>query len=137
MTLSSLELNWLCKDKDISLPSIVFAAMDGCGGFYAHPEKDEYYFDGTYYDREKGLLFIDDTNDDTFVINTIAHEWRHHWQFMKGFNFDHKSLNRGLEYKDMIIDFFNSSWTEMDTLLFSIEMYPDDGALEWYEWLIK
>jgi len=137
MILPSLELNWLRKDKDIFLPKIVFATMDGCGGFYAHPEENEYYFNGTYYDRVKGILFIDDTNDDSFVVNTIAHEWRHHWQFVSGFGFDHVELNCGLEYKDMIIDFFKSSWTEMDVLLFSLEMYLGDEALEWYEWLIR
>lgn len=137
MTLPSLELNWLCKDKDISLPRIVFAEMKNCGGFYVPPEKDEYYFNGTYYEREKGILFIGDTNDDSFVINAIAHEWRHHWQFVSGFDFDHAELNCDLEYKDIIIDYFKSSWTEMDALLFSLEMYPDNEALEWYEWLIE
>lgn len=136
MILPSLELNWLRTEKDILMPSIVFEDIF-VGGCYCSPKEDEAYINGKYYPLDNGILVISENYTDDFVINAIAHEWRHHWQWWHGIEDDYKGLNQNLPYKKMIVKYFSESSTEMDALLFSNKMYPCDDTLEWYEWLVK
>lgn len=129
----SLELNWLRKDKDISLPSIT---IEQCGfsGMYFSPQKDEHLINNTYYPLDKGLIVL---NIDDADGGTIAHEWRHHWQFWNGWKYDSIEFDYTREYRKEIIKYFTNSNSEIDAFLFELNKYPNEYILEWYEWLNK
>ena len=134
-----LELNWLAKkNKDISLPFVMFDNLP-YGGFYCAPERGEILINEKYYPLDKGLIGIDIGEEDNFVINTIAHEWRHHWQVMNGWELDSIGWNfdNDKPYEQKIIKYFRSSRSEMDALRYSNKILPCDTTLQWYDWLLQ
>jgi len=134
--LPSLELNWLRKDKDIPMPLILFEKIS-VGGYYCRPAKTEWYLNGKHYPLDNGLLVVNIETEYDFIVNGIAHEWRHHWQWWMGVTSDCPGWNGGGSYKKNIMQYFLCSRTEMDALLFSNKMYPSNDTLEWYDWLVK
>jgi hypothetical protein len=133
-----IELNWLRRgNKEIPLPDIIFEKIELGSGLYYKPEKSEIAIEGRFYDLSNGLIVISPIMDSPFTANTIAHEWRHHWQFISGIKSNPWSWNFGSNYKDNIINFFNSSSTEMDAFNFALNKAPDDTSLLWKDWLVK
>ncbi len=122
---SSMELNWIRKfDKSLINPTVVFSSLKWASGLYYHPEKDEICIDGKFYHLGCGLIEVSNFNNETAkeTAGTIAHEWRHHWQYFNlpkekvGFEWP-KSYNE-LEYNEMIVKYFTLNPLEMDALRF-------------------
>jgi len=139
MKSSCLELNWLAKaDKYILLPPVVFADILE-GGYFLFPKKEEVLIDDKYYPADRGLIIISEINSEK-IEATIAHEWRHLWQYYQWGKPEMKSQwneESSRSYRKSVIDFFTSDPSEYDALLFELKKAPDDLAREWYEWIIK
>lgn len=136
---SYLELNWLAKaDKDILLPIVVFADIQ-YEGYLCKPEKKEVLIDGRYYSLNRGIIVMNDMQNDDDIPATLAHEWRHLWQFYNSFVYDGKDWNTNdkISYRKRIIEFFTTSYHEYDALLFELNKSPYDLNREWHEWIIK
>ena len=128
----SLELNWLPKPKQLSIPDICIVDDYDYSGCYYHPQWNEAVLDDKCVSLENGLIVIRiDTSP-----STIAHEFRHHLQYMRGFDFGVQEWDFNKPFKDAIIEYYSESFTEMDALLFECKHYPDDDNMEWIEWLI-
>ena len=138
-TSSYLELNWLARaDKYILLPPVIFADIPS-GGFFHFPRKIEVLIDDKYYPADRGLIVISEIHSE-HIEASIAHEWRHLWQYYQRGEHILKSqwnLESPLSYKEQIIGFFLSDPFEYDALLFQLKKAPDDVARQWYEWIIK
>lgn len=134
--LPSLELNWLNYPKDVSIPDIVTVGVNDIdyGGCYFEPEYNAVSVADRSFSLERGLLLVREDNYES----TVVHEFRHHLQRVH-FGVEPDVLNWKTEgnYKDSIIEYFSSSLTEMDALLYEVTHYPDDVNLQWYEWLVK
>ena len=124
--IASLELNWLSRsEKSLILPVVVFTEkVTSYGGMYHTPRKGEVLIQEKYYPLDKGLIEISTHfNDDA---NSIAHEFRHHWQFLNGwklqdgipwdFSFSPENYERNIKL------YFTSSKSEMDAFLFQCKM---------------
>ena len=122
-------------DKSIILPPVVITENDTAGGWYVEPEKAEIVIDGRYYPLDRGLIAISSAQES--MDNTLAHEYRHHWQYMNGFALDSIGWNISGTYKEKIIKYFTKSRSEMDAFLFAMAYEAGDSILEWQEWLIK
>lgn len=129
--LCSLELNWLKKfDKSLSIPRIAFVTdFEEASGMYFEPEDAEELINGIYYPLDKGLLIVrTDLPDSKAPIDTLAHEWRHHWQ---RYNFgttyyDGYPWNASIAYDDALIEYYTKSYCEYDALTFANKVYPCD-----------
>ncbi|GAH39444.1 unnamed protein product [marine sediment metagenome] len=138
-TSSYLELHWLAKaDKYILLPPVIFADIP-YGGYFRLPEKKEVVIDDKFYPADRGLIVISE-NYSSHVESSIAHEWRHLWQYYKRGKpkwIATWNLKSPFSYKNQIVIFFMSDPSEYDALLFQLKKAPDDVARQWYEWIIK
>ena len=120
--MKSLELNWIRNvDKSLVIPEVVFSSISWCGGRYHQPRKDEKYIDGRYYDLSFGLIEISSAYPET-IEETLAHEWRHHWQCCHGwefeYSFDWPETFDAEKYDDMIVRYFTENNHEMDAVKF-------------------
>ena len=127
----SLELNWLPKDKDVSIPDIFIVNNYDYSGCYFSPEWNEAVLDDICVSLENGLIVI---KSDTSP-STIAHEFRHHLQYVNGFDLGIVEWSFNKPYKDAIKEYYTNSITEMDALLYECTLYPDDNNVQCLEWL--
>ena len=136
---SYLELHWLAKaDKYILMPPVIFADI-AYGGYFRFPDKKEVLVGDKYYPVDRGLIVISETHSEQFK-SSIAHEWRHLWQYYQRGEPKSTSqwnLKSSSSYRKQIVDFFISDPSEYDALLFQLKKAPDDVARQWYEWIIK
>lgn len=81
-----MSLEWLTKEhKSIPKPKVVMEYYHKYGGFYVPPDRKEYWIgDKVYYPREtNGLIFVNGKyGDSQSIASTLAHEYRHHHQFL-------------------------------------------------------
>lgn len=129
------------QDKSLVVPEIIVKTLDfRCGGYYEEPDKDGSILDdnGKEISTRKGALVIarEYCYDENFMLNSIAHEWRHHWQrFNTKWASEFPRFKEGKSYRQNIISFFSSSSLEMDALMFSQKIAPCDSVKEWISWL--
>ena len=134
---SSLELNWLSSvDKQYSIPKVVFTTGGENSGVYYQSEPLEYLIGQIYVPFDTGVIVVE--GDDTISIaNTLAHEWRHHWQRHNGFKWKPKSWNdmyaRVGTYEKAIREYYHTQWWEMDALMFSARHGNDVYTEYWME----
>lgn len=122
----SLELNWLPNSmlKGLTLPEIRFIEVENASGSYTPP-----------YKKNKPLITISTLWPED-IHETIAHEFRHHWQLYNVLGeFPDWPWGRGTDYKESIIDYFTGAWHEWDALQFSLKVAPTDVTLLWKEWI--
>lgn len=118
---SSLHLNWVSrKSKQTITPKVAYIeGHEEYGGFYVEPSYYPYIYEGIEIPCEKGIIFAVD--DDTCRA-TIAHEWRHHWQKLNGWDLNYSKYNYVFSDPDIydreIIRFFTDNDFEMDALMF-------------------
>jgi hypothetical protein len=137
--LVSLETRWLHAEKWLPLPAIVIASqvyLDtlNCEGMWCPPnESIEYVVEGRCYEASQGLIILADNACD----GTLAHEFRHHWQYWRGFPPDTSAgIDPTLPRKEAIVQYFSNSRTEMDALLYEARKAPKhNSAVEWIEWI--
>lgn len=123
--MKSLELNWIRKfDKSLSMPEVVYSSIDWAGGQYFHPEENEICIDGKYYNISRGLIEISVSNNVSSkeISSTIAHEWRHHWQYFnlpyEKNKFKWPQTYDDQKYNKLITNYFLLNPLEMDALQF-------------------
>ena len=96
----SIELNWLWrKDKWVILPDIKFVSSDSDdGSYYLHPNR--YLIDniGNEHYSKHGLICIMPNSCGVAVDAVIAHEWEHHLQFHRGFDFSTADASVDMEW---------------------------------------
>jgi len=135
-----IELNWLRKgNKEIPLPEIVFDIIVDFGACHWPRQNDEVMVGNRFYDlTDRGLIVINQkySDDGGWVLNSIAHEWRHACQKFHG-HILHSIFPREGDYKENTIWYFKSHWWEMDALLFSLKVAPDETSTLWLEWLLE
>lgn len=140
-----IELNWLRNGhKEITLPNLIFGKYEDGGAGVHWPKQDcEVCIEGRFYSlKDNGLILINTEYDDDadFIINTLAHEWRHCYQKQK-VRIKIESIWERPEnddgYKQSIINYYMSYWWEWDALKYSIKKHPCDDSLEWYEWVME
>jgi hypothetical protein len=134
--IKSLEFRWIGKKaKDLILPSVLFVPrISWCSAYFCLPENSERLINGRYYDLSKGLIVIGEHNDSNETANTIAHEWRHCWQFfnVKGAFKIIQKFNYKISYKKAIVKFFKNP-NEFDALLFSHKFAPSPVSENWLD----
>ena len=131
----SVELNFVRnQDKSLILPELVFYEANGGNGQYYSPQKQEVQIGDKYYQLDSGLIQISPENPETFAA-TLAHEWRHHWQWLHGmgkFFVDSggwiKHSNRFSSYDRALREYFFGCPMEMDALRFQRRK----GVVDWY-----
>ncbi len=137
--MKSLELNWIRKkvDKSIPLPEVIFFPLtdDKVGSYYCPTPNNEIYdIEGKSYSLKYGAIVVSSRYDNKVQRNIIAHEWRHHWQYYHGIKFEIPKCNVTQitkdNYNDMAKLYFTTSKTELDALRFS---YVHAGFLSNYE----
>jgi hypothetical protein len=138
--LSCLETRWLKGPKWLPAPTIVVASKTFCGncdGMCFFPRK-EVFVDGRYYDARNGLLMISEVAH----AGTLAHEYRHHWQWFAGYRkYDGASFECPVggdyaTYRAAIVRYFAKSRYEWDALLYEIVKAPENNpAHNWMDWI--
>lgn len=132
----SLELNWIPKPKDIPMPNIVVESVFNCSAYYVEPESEQHEINGHFYDIDNGLIVINENEVDVIFAGTLAHEYRHHWQYYSGIEID-SIWEIKSDYKSAIIEYFTTYPIEMDALIFEMKLYPEDYKSQWWEWITK
>ena len=131
--LSSIDLNWLSRhNRALPIPKLVvddFASDDS--GHYIPPDDAWIVFSDITVDCRNGVIVISGLD---FLPSTIAHEWRHHWQWYRGWNiFDgQQQVTQDTTYKQQIKRYFRIP-CENDALRFERTMYPDHLNGEWFD----
>ena len=149
----SIELHWLSKkEKDITLPNIIFEDGGDYGACYYSSLKNREIFyhpeieiNGKNHDCTKGLIVINTStyeanNEKNYIENAIAHEWRHHCQKLRNITDEHFLKLDWLDYKkykENIIKYFLTYPTEMDALIYSQRIAPCETDREWLSWIKK
>lgn len=141
----NLELRWLPNSflKSIgTMPMLIHDYSETeAGGYYIHPAENVNWI----IDIENDVLLsgkkpIIATAQST-TSATLAHEMRHVWQFERfGDNGSSKTQLKKwstvLSYKDTIIKYFTTYWTELDALRFELKYGdPEDYVYAWVDWL--
>lgn len=131
----SQHLSWLSRlDKWLPFPRLVFADLgDGCGGHYQCPWKWEHWYDGTPINSKRGIIAVNTRCDESEFAATLAHEWRHHWQWLSGWKNDSPQFvcANDADYDSAIRTFFSASQSERDALRFQEQVAPTGYAAEW------
>lgn len=70
------------------------------------------------------------------VAGTLAHEFRHHLQWEKGYSFNGPMWDPSLDYWPQLLWYFSYHLHEFDALLFEHRLYPDYNTL-WVEYLVR
>lgn len=134
----SADLYWLSRrDKDLPLPTLLFAASPGGGGGCCYqPWPYPVTIGGREYDCRNGLIVVD-WEQSCSIEATLAHEWRHHWQHYKDpvKVVTRWSLIPSHDYKSAIVGFFRANRWERDALRNELKLAACDENREWASWL--
>jgi len=133
MKLNSLELRWIHKQaKDLPYPDVLYVPkLKNKSGCFYHPNtKRELLVGNRIYDLTKGLILISEEYDSNELANTIAHEWRHYWQFCRTGKIHGIPFNNKIPYQKAIKQFFEYP-IEKDALLFSHKFAPSPMSDYW------
>lgn len=131
----SLALRWCANlDKTIPMPKIIYAdTVRGYSGCFVHPMKAEILFEGVHVDARRGVIIVSPETE--HEANTLAHEFRHLWQYWRGWANDCIPWPNFPDYKTNIIQYFTLSKIEMDALLWSQRVSPAILCEEWLGWI--
>lgn len=137
----SLEFNWLPNSmrKGLPTPRIVIVNRSDCSGFYCNQTMDRCIHPWVDMDVSEGPV-IGVANDAHGTSGILAHEYRHHWQWLKYSALMGRSVWSETEhhdYKASIIRYFRAFWWEMDALRFQLKHAPDDVSRLWWDWLME
>lgn len=126
-------MKWINLDKTLPKIPIIYAEIEGAAGLYYPPDDYEVEIDGKLYDCSKGLIQIQ-PGDSKDEAATIAHEWRHHWQFYHGVQFYDWEWEPTDDYEQSIIDYFKCPY-ELDALRYELKIAPSDCTEGWADLL--
>jgi hypothetical protein len=129
MALASLELNWLSRrDKQLILPDIVFHDFSECQGCYCQPHWYGKAVDGIEVKSRNGTIIVNPRTSSS-IAATMAHEWRHHWQYHRGVLGASRWIPTAAGYWADIVQYFQIPH-ERDALEFECRVAPEDLNLE-------
>ena len=123
----------LLKHKQVLLPEFVFGSPEGgCQGYYRQPADCELLVGDKYVDQKNGVCVITDLCEDD--LGAMAHEFRHHLQWLSDWTYDGVPLswNDPDTYAANITEYFTTSRSEMDALLFERSVSSNDLNGYWY-----
>jgi len=137
----SHHLDWIAREaKDVPPPRLKFIdCLIGCSGCYYRPQGAEIQIYDEFVSLDKGLILVSEAHmtERGDLPNTLAHEWRHHWQ-----TFNAAGPNRvqpfriDIAYQAVIIEFFQNP-RERDALVFSHRKAPSETSGMWISWINK
>ena len=118
-------MTWLTRTaKDLARPNLVLVErLEGRGGEFWCPDKRELLIDGKYHDLRHGMLLVLEDCESAVLANSIAHEYRHYWQWYNAPHWRATPFHVDRPYKSEILRFFRSRMA-MDALLFSHRVAP-------------
>jgi len=130
----SLETNWLPQSlrKHTGQPMVCFDDGFEHGGMYTPPGYDP----ELTYGKDcitTGLIIINPMGLSP-IPATIAHEWRHHWQYLENprvFDGIWIPVYGQGDHMEMIVDYFSYQWHEFDALRFTMSQYSCDEDGDW------
>jgi len=128
--LASLELNWLRRrhDKSIPLPRVAIDDSLLYTGLYCWPCAEEHPVDGELVPLDRGLIVLSTAwiHSDAEAGAALAHEWRHHQQFHAGWRLGEMAAWNpdGEGYETAIYRYFTENPKETDALLFEMAASP-------------
>jgi len=142
--MTNRELDWLSKKyKGTPVPEIVYSGTIEYGGCYYDPYTS---IDGKHYEicinnkmfnSKNGVIEIGHSCDDHHIQHTIAHEYRHHIQYMVGLiNYDgigNYIDNNNMSYENFVKNYFLKSKYELDALLFAYKYVKSSTATYWMD----
>ena len=118
---------WCRTQKDISAPPVIEMAAAGFSGQYYPIEHAEVCLGGRHWSLAKGLIVLNTVaiSDHHDEADVIAHEWRHHWQFLHGWKYDGKPpINHewggGETWRQNVKRYYTTSKSELDAMHFAI-----------------
>jgi hypothetical protein len=128
---SVLELRWLKPPKHVPLPDVCIVEDIDYNGLYYRPNNKRYLLGGRVHLNNKGTIVVASLDP-----QILAHEFRHHLQYLGGMKQDfidgvvrRKTLesigvvNLSLETH---CDFYKNSATEWDALMYQHIKSPSD-----------
>jgi hypothetical protein len=132
--IASLETNW-CRDKKIPVPDVVYVSGTHYAGLYISPSIDYIIYDNIHILPSKnGTIIINSEHDN--IASVLAHEYRHHWQYHHGWDYDGIPWQFDADYISELTNYYRESHSEMDALLFELKLAPSEESM-WIQSLIK
>lgn len=129
----SIDLGFLQRiDKALILPRLAFDPSCESAGAYYSPQRGEVFL-GAWHPLDSGVIVCSEKFGDANVAATLAHEWRHHWQFCRGIRFDNQPWIGADDYDSELRNFFAESATERDALRFEMRIAPCGNHEPWRE----
>ena len=129
------DLNWLTrKEKDLPVPRLVFSDMTEFAGLYKPPSGPIEIGHSTL-ENKNGTIIVS-TFDEAVIAPTIAHEFRHHWQYYNFISYDSDITNyyqyqKMYSYNEIIVKYFTNSFSEFDALRFELSYDKLDSLGSW------
>lgn len=116
------ELHWLTRRyRGLLIPRVIVDdGLTETSGFYVRPAHDIWLMANGSVSRSRGIIVVNGFCEPC----TLAHEYRHHWQWCTGIRFNHTEWELAGTWEESISRFFSASWTERDALRFERKMYP-------------
>ena len=132
--MKELGLDWLSRKlRHISKPPVYYIEDSDQSGFYINPQRGVYEYKGKEFDMCNGLIIIN--YDDGDIASTLAHEFRHHWQWCR---FGESAYENYVDYfsltgtyEEKIKQYFNYNQIEHDALMFEVMVAPNETNLYW------
>lgn len=123
------------SDKEYGFPPVVLLEdprVNGerIGGAYFRPSDTEIEFGGLRYRGQRGLIIV---RDDDESHTTIAHEWRHHWQWCNGWEYDGLGWPPTRSYENDIRRYFRGSRSELDALVYEFTWTKSERNEHWVD----
>jgi len=123
--ISSFDTNWLSrKHKQLPACKIIFTDEIRVGGYYVQNPRKERYVESIPVYPGSDYIIIGHDCDRLPLESIIAHEFRHHWQFMNGWKYDGLGWAGTKDYDKEITNYFHYSFSEIDALLYEIKLFP-------------
>lgn len=133
LRIPSIETNWLRRFcRWLPQPELALGSNPAVGGYYQHPFRGEILVGDVHVPADRGVIVLCASR----TPDTIAHEWRHHWQRFCGWPPVRWrwAMMPGESYREAIVRYFRAPH-ELDALLFATGHAPDEVSLEWLDWI--
>ena len=126
----SLETGWLHKYLPaLPQPVVVYGpSRPDAEAVYYRPWRGEVEVLGRFFPGDRGIILLAEPE---CVANTLAHEYRHHWQWHFGLRGVSTKFDPDVEYWAEIKRYFNDSALERDALFFSHQVSPSWASELW------
>jgi len=115
------------------MPNVIHAHGLPFCGLYLAPWKESQIVEGVEFEPSNGTIIVGEWGDRMPTESIIAHEWRHHWQWWNGWDYDGIGWDVNGDYDANIKDYFLRSKSEIDALRYEEKR----ASTEHGEWLLS